>query len=304
MQWQTQVPSTTTASQAGIQFGSNDGIPAFRWYERGSKSLVVANQLAGTRLIENRLSTGKGLLTHGGVSIGNLFLGDAATNIMVMSKIEGDRESLKAMREYSDYFSRPYGFMRALVLSIGEMIKELYQAQRQRVKDIQPRVKRHGSYVFLCAGTNVLLRDLQTTIIVLDQMMRGTNSIYVDYLDHNAIAHHAELGIPESLAALTGLDRVVGTLTRAASYTPRPYHVVFVSDHGQSQGPTFKQLNHGESLEDTVANTLGITEVIAATKPLEANNPTRSLLNEGHQGQACALNLYVAFINASIVKLA
>ena len=281
--WKTQIPSTTPASQAGILFGSNDGIPAFRWFERKQGALVVANQPAGAQLIESRLSDGKGLLADGGVSVGNLFSGDATENIMVMSKMEGNRESLRAMREYSAYFSSLYGFMRAFVLSIGEMIKEIYQARRQKIKDVQPRVPRHGSYIFLRAGTNVLLRNLQTTI-VLDKMMCGTNAVYVDYLDYDEIAHHAGIARPEALDALAGLDNVAGILLKAAALTPRPYHVIFVSDHGQSQGPTFRQLHDGKSLEDYVAELLGTDKVLASTAPVEGQSTTRSLLSEGAAG--------------------
>lgn len=282
--WNTQLPSTTPASQAGILHGSHKGIPAFRWYERKTNELIVANQAKGAALIEQRLSNGRGLLADGGISIGNLFSGDAPKNIMVMSKLDGDRQALREMRAYTDYFSSLYGFMRAFILSIGEMIKEIYQAQRQRVKNIQPRVERKGSYIVLRAGTNVLLRDLQTTIVV-DQMMQGTNSIYVDYLDYDEIAHHAGIARPESMAALAGLDSVVGFLTKAAASAPRPYHVVFVSDHGQSQGPTFKTINQGKNLETILGELLGTSAIRASTAPIEQESIPRSLLAQASAGK-------------------
>lgn len=284
MPWNTQLPSTTPASQAGLLHGSHEGIPAFRWYERKTDELVVANQTKGAALIEKRISNGRGLLADGGISIGNLLSGDALTNIMVMSKLDGDRQALRAMREYTDYFSSLYGFMRAFVLSIGEMIKEIYQAQRQRIKNSQPRVARKGSYILLRAATNVLLRDLQTTIVV-DQMMRGANSIYVDYVDYDEIAHHAGIARPESMAALSGLDGVIGILTKAAKNTPRPYHVVFVSDHGQSQGPTFKQLNGGKDLETIVGGLLNTPAVRSSTAPVEQESIARSLLAQSAAGK-------------------
>jgi hypothetical protein len=127
--WTTQLPSTTPVSQAGILLGSHKNIPAFRWYEKDSAKLFVANQPSDAVLIEERLSNGDGLLVDGGVSIGNLFSGDAATNIMVMSKLGGDRSAIKNMSDYMDYFTAPVGFMRAIMLSFGEMAKELFQAR-------------------------------------------------------------------------------------------------------------------------------------------------------------------------------
>lgn len=271
--WHTQVPSTTPASQAGILFGNNGGIPAFRWYEKKTGKLVVANQVAGAHLIEKRLSSGDGLLANGGVSVGNLFSGDAPTNIMVMSKIEGDKQSIRNMREYTSYFSTPLGFMRSLILSIAEMIKEMYQSRRQVSRNITPRIKRHGSYILLRAVTNVLMRDLQTTIVI-QNMMKGVNSLYVDYLDYDEVAHHAGMARPESLASLTGLDWVVGIIDRARQFAPREYELILVSDHGQSQGPTFKQLHEGKTIESFIEDYIHNSKVHSNKNSAEEQSTT------------------------------
>jgi uncharacterized membrane protein YvlD (DUF360 family) len=281
--WHTQVPSTTPASQAGILFGNNEGIPAFRWYEKDTGKLIVANQTSGAHLIEKRLSNGNGLLSNGGVSLGNLFSGDAPTNIMVMSKVEGDRQSIKAIREYSAYFYSSLGFMRSLILSIAEMIKEVYQARRQISLGVTPRIKRHGSYILLRAMTNVLMRDLQTNIVI-QNMLKGVNSLYVDYLDYDEVAHHAGMARPESLTSLRGLDWVVGMIDRARQYAPRKYELILVSDHGQSQGPTFKQLHNGKTLEMYINEfTNNAYAVNSETKPVEEQKSFNTFFNRNKQ---------------------
>ena len=293
--WHTQIPSTTPASQAGILLGSNDDIPAFRWYEKESGQVVVANQVAGAHLIEKRLSNGNGLLVNGGVSIGNLFSGDAQKNIMVMSKLTGNRESLRRVRDYTSYFSTTFGFMRSLILSIGEMVKEIYQARKQVSLDMKPRIKRHGSYIILRAITNVLMRDLQTNIVI-QNMMEGVNSIYVDYLDYDEVAHHAGMARAESLASLSGLDRVVGILFRAREFTPRPYEIILVSDHGQSQGTTFKQLHNGKNLEDFVAEYIEANLTLRSeTGPVEEQSATRSLLSHQSKSSSTARAAHKSF---------
>jgi predicted AlkP superfamily pyrophosphatase or phosphodiesterase/uncharacterized membrane protein YvlD (DUF360 family) len=276
--WHTQVPSTTPASQAGILFGANEDIPAFRWYEKATGKLVVANQTAGAHLIERRLSNGNGLLVDGGVSVGNLFSGDAPTNIMVMSKLDDDKKSIRIMQDYTSYFSTPLGFMRSLILSIVEMVKEIYQARRQVSRNVTPRINRHGTYVLLRAATNVLMRDLQTTVVI-QNMMKGVNSLYVDYLDYDEVAHHAGMARPESLASLAGLDWVVGILDRARQFAPRHYELILVSDHGQSQGRTFKQLHNGKTIESYISDFMhDSVKVHASTKPAEEQSSVRSLL--------------------------
>lgn len=284
LSWRTQLPSTTPASQAGILLGSHSGIPAFRWHEKKSGVNIAANQPENAALIEKRLSSGKGLLADGGVSIGNLFSGDAPTNIMVMSKMSGDRSSIKAMQQYTSYFSSPLGFMRSFILALGEMVKEVYQARRQEAQDISPRVKRHGSYILLRAATNVVLRNLQTTIVI-QNMVKGANSIYVDYLDYDEIAHHAGIARPESLAALSGLDQVVGLICKARAYAPRKYEIILVSDHGQSQGPTFRQLHDGKTLEDFVSEFTGGQTTEAPDESAEIKTSSRFLLAHGSQAK-------------------
>ena len=44
--WEAILPSMTSASQAGILHGNNDGIPAFRWYERDRQHLMASSNPA------------------------------------------------------------------------------------------------------------------------------------------------------------------------------------------------------------------------------------------------------------------
>jgi hypothetical protein len=53
------------------------------------------------------------------------------------------------------------------------------------------------------------------------------------------------------MAVLRDLDRQIARIAKACAEAPRPYRLVVLSDHGQSQGETFKD-RFGESLEDVV----------------------------------------------------
>lgn len=247
--WWAQLPSTTPASQAGLLHGSTQAVPAFRWWDKQAGRLVVTNRPRDAALVEQRLSTGEGLLAGGGVSISTLFSGDAATNLAVMSRAAG-RGGLGPGGAYLRLVARPFALARALVLTAGEMVKELYQARQQRLRMVEPRVPRRGSYVVLRALTNVLLRDLTTTMAV-EHMVRGAPVVYLDLLDYDEVAHHAGVARPESLRALEGMDRVLWLLEQVLPAAAREYEVVLVSDHGQSQGATFEQVV-GRSLPDVV----------------------------------------------------
>ncbi|HEX5016284.1 MAG TPA: phage holin family protein [Actinomycetes bacterium] len=282
--WIAALPSTTPVSQAGILHGNNDNIPAFRWFEKTRRELVVANHPPDAALIEKRVSDGRGLLADEGVSISNLFSGDAAVSLLTMSGMKQPREGLGPSRSYAAFFTHPAGFVRALILTIAEMLKELYQARQQVRRGIEPRINRHGSYVLLRGVTNVLLRDLNTALVV-ESMMRGAKSIYVDYVDYDEIAHHAGVVRREATDALFGLDRVVGALERVAAsgVPPRKYEIVLVSDHGQSQGATFLQ-RYGQSLEQLVAELMGESaDTTASVSNVEAWGPVNVLIEQVSQ---------------------
>ena len=50
---------------------------------------------------------------------------------------------------------------------------------------------------------------------------------------------------------LRDLDRQIARIAVACAEAPRPYRLVVLSDHGQSQGETFRD-RYGETLEDLV----------------------------------------------------
>ncbi len=280
--WQVRVPTTTPVSQAGILMGTNEGIPAFRWWDRAAGRLLVANRPPDAAFIEDRLSTGRGLLADDGASISNIFTGDAPIALLTMAGV--GRQGMKGAgktQDFAGFFATPYGFLRLFFLALGEMIKERYQARREIRLDLQPRVHRPWSYVGLRAATNVLQRQLNT-VLVVEQMMRGAKSIYVDYLDYDEVAHHAGVSRPESLATLAGLDQVVGQLELAAKSAPRPYHFVLVSDHGQSQGAVFAQ--RYEPLEDLVRRLMGGDPSVRKVGDDESYGPLNTLLTDATRG--------------------
>ncbi|WP_276800696.1 phage holin family protein [Cellulomonas iranensis] len=246
--WWATVPSTTPAAQAGLLHGAADQIPAFRWWDRGLGRLVVTNHPDDAAVVEERLSDGAGLLAGGGTAVATMFSGDAAASYLVMSR--GRRHGLGPGPGYVRFFARPFVLARAVTVTVGEVVKELYQARRQTVHDVRPRVPRGGWYVLLRAVTNVLLRDLATSLVA-DALVRGVPTVFVDLVDYDEVAHHAGPTRPESLRSLEGLDQVLRILEQVARVAPREYDLVVLSDHGQTLGATFEQVE-GRSLLDTV----------------------------------------------------
>ena len=271
-EWHTGVPATTPAGQAVLLHGDTRQVPSFRWYEKSRGKVMVANRPSDAAEIESRLSDGEGLLAYGGVSISNLFSGDAPTRVLTMS----DARLPSAKHGVATYAVARSGLARSLVVFAGQVVAEWYQSRRQRLRDVQPRVRRGGVFLLLRGVTTVILRDLNVSIVA-EQMARGAPTIYVDFVDYDEVAHHAGPSRAESMRTLDGLDRVLGLFERIAQEVGRRYEIVLVSDHGQAQGSTFRQLS-GATLHDTVAELVAATPHGEPASPAEPWGPANVLL--------------------------
>ena len=277
--WEALLPPTTPASQAGILHGNNDGIPAFRWYEKEQDRIMVANHPDDALIVAGRISDGEGLLSNDGASVGNLFSGDAARSYISMATIKDKSQGLGKSQSYMSFFASPYNYLGTIVRFGAEIGKEYLQARRQARAGIVPRMHRGMPYPVARAATNVALRDLSTSLVV-EEMYRGAPVIYVDYTDYDEIAHHSGPERGETLDALDGVDRAIGVLEKASRTAPRPYRFVVVSDHGQTLGATFLQ-RYGETLGDLIRKLMqGQAQVAEASSSVEEWGQTNAFLSE------------------------
>src|SRR5512132_4276071 len=255
-EWETDLSSQTGASQAGILIGSNDDIPAFRWVEKESAKLVACSGPADCAEIERRHASGDGLLADGGASRGNLLSGGADYVILTCSRIDAEKH---ANPGYRAFFANGFNVVRVLVLFGWEVILEWSAAGRAKRRDVRPRGHRGGIYPFLRAALCVVVRDL-IVYGVLTDMMKGRPAIYATFSSYDEVAHHSGLERADTLEALRKLDQQFGRIERARTYAARPYELVVLSDHGQTQGATFKQRN-GYGLDELVERSLRAAEV-------------------------------------------
>ena len=260
--WTAMLPPTTPASQAGILHGNNDGIAGFRWYEKAIGRLLVANHPEDAAEIVRRVSDGKGLLAEDGASIGNLVTGDAPRSYLTMSTIS-EPAPTDERRRTRGFFVTTVNYVRLVVLMVGEVAKELYQAERQRGWSVEPRMHRDLHFAIERAATNIALRTVSTALVI-EEMYGGAPTIYVDYTGYDAVSHHCGPERMESIDALEGIDRAIGSLLKAARYTGRPYRLVVLSDHGQSLGATFRQ-RFGVPLETAIAALLPDRATVTGT---------------------------------------
>jgi uncharacterized membrane protein YvlD (DUF360 family) len=276
--WECDLSSQTGASQAGLLLGSNWDMPAFRWYEKESGRTMVSNHPADAAEIERRRSTGEGLLATAGTSRGNMFSGDAPRCTATMSVIR-DRSRSKAGDLFA-YFSDPYGFMRTIVLSLADIAYERRAAIRQRRSGAE-HVDRKGLYPLIRATITVVMRDLVTALLMAD-IVEGVPVSYATFVGYDEVAHHSGIREPDALAVLKRHDRQLARLERATAQSPRPYHLVVLSDHGQTQGAPFRQ-RYGETLEQVVRRALAQGDVYAPAAVDEAWGDVGAVLADARQ---------------------
>jgi hypothetical protein len=109
------------------------------------------------------------------------------------------------------------------------------------------------------AAMCVVVRDL-IVFGVLTDIMKGRPAIYATFSSYDEVAHHSGLERADTLEALRKLDQQFGRIEHARKYAPRPYEIVVLSDHGQTQGATFKQRN-GYGLDELVGRSLASGDV-------------------------------------------
>ncbi len=272
--WNCGLPSQTSASQMGILYGENENIPAFRWYEKENHKLVVSNHLSDTALIEERIKTKDFLLKGMSSSIGNMFSGGASRSVMTMSQLSHVSSIPKRSGNFYNFFLNPYNFIRTFFLMAFEFLQEIFQATLQRVRNQQPRVRRSILFAIERTLSSVLLREL-TTHLIIEDLFKGTQSIYATYVGYDVVAHHTGIDSPASFSVLRGIDKQIERIVQAAKASNNYYQFALLSDHGQSQGETFKQ-KYGYTLEEMIRGLFSNDLDIASTG---ASEETKGYIN-------------------------
>lgn len=235
------LPAQTSACQAGILFGDNHDIPAFRWFDKQQQKLYVSSSDAAE--LNVRHSNGTGLMRDGS-SINNMFDGDAEKAMLTLSKIRADTPEEGRRRAEDVYLLmlNPYFLTRSIALFFGEAALDVWQSFKQKQANVWPRLNRlKGGYPFIRAATTVVLRDVASSLVILD-IMRGSPSIYSTYVGYDKVAHHSGPWTSDAFNLLKKVDREVAHIRDVAQRkAPRPYELILLSDHGQSSGPTFLQ---------------------------------------------------------------
>ncbi|MGW5145998.1 alkaline phosphatase family protein [Rhodococcus koreensis] len=246
--WHTDWSSQTGASQLAILHGDNHNVPAFRWYDKTRGSVAVFSNPADNAARELERAHRPGLLTGGR-----------------QPRQPGHRRRRRQRPRGQPYARRPDGWqgnrIRRLLRRPGERRAHRGSARRRGAageragvpatpRRRHPRVRRGGLYPLVRAFTTVVETDVVVAAVVGDHIA-GRSPVYVDLVGYDEVAHHSGVERPETRKVLRTLDDEIGMIAAVAAQAGRPYRIVMLSDHGQSQGATFRD-RYGKGLEDVV----------------------------------------------------
>ncbi|MFE9699756.1 alkaline phosphatase family protein [Streptomyces sp. NPDC006270] len=287
--WRTDWSSQTGASQLGILHGSNHDVPAFRWYEKETRTVMVSSRPASALEMQRRAierTHDEGLLAVDGASRGNLFGGGAGQLALVLSMAARRGKGRRSRAGYFAYFSDPANATRTALSFVAEVFREIGESTRARARKTTPRIKRGGLYPFIRAFATVVERDV-VVAAVLGDMFAGRTAVYADLVAYDEVAHHSGPHSHDAEKVLVRLDRSLALIAKIADHTPRSYRIVLLSDHGQSPGETFAG-KYGLTLKDLVRAGCGLPVPRRAQRTRsasEARDAVRIALHRPVEGQ-------------------
>ena len=243
------LPSATPAAQAAIFHGTKTRIPAFRFYEKRERRVIIGSETTSMQHIRDRLPD-RGVLT-GGSSYVNLYDGGADRAVWTLS--DRNRQTFLAKmggrRILLLLLLHP---IRVLRMAFAMTLEYLREERDRLISQFRGTSTYYWWYLpFLHIGTNVVLRELQTLAVLLDIYL-GVPAIYTTYNAYDEFAHHFGPSSRTAYKSLRALDRRIKEIFKILNRIPgRPYDVYILSDHGQTPSVPYR-VRYGETLADTV----------------------------------------------------
>jgi len=251
-QYRCGIPGNTPASQSGIMYGENFGIPAFRWLDKQNDSLVSFKNPLSAQIVEQRISRGKRGILEGGSSYINLLSGGAKRSVLTLSTFltQDMQKRLSGLAIFFLFFFNIIPVLRTFLSSLLELLRELYEYLEIRLKGgVQ---KSEGFFPLVRIFSNVLFFEVATVGALID-INQGRPSIWLTYNGYDEAAHQRGPETKYALKTLRVIDRGIRKVVRQVQKKKRGMHydVYILSDHGQHPSTPFRY-QFGETLENFI----------------------------------------------------
>jgi hypothetical protein len=265
------IPSTTPFVQAGVLFGDNAEIPAFRWWDKQAGLLIAFGEDSSFKYVAHKYFHHCESLVAGGACIAACYPADAMDTFRL-----GYRERDSSLPQFSHNvrrllirrFVNPFNLIEWFLHGVWQIIKgnRDYWLARLRGQRAEPR------YVISDILEEIFLHQL-TRAAVIEAMEHNYPSIFAAFYAYDETAHAYGPESDYSFRILRDIDdtiRRVGEsrapsarkrLSRALpnngaiTAEPRDYELVVLSDHGHIVTVPFDE-KYGRPFGELVAEWL------------------------------------------------
>ncbi len=275
------IPATTTATEAELFFGNRYNIPGFSWYDRILQKSIRGNRATELSLFED-IHKKDLLLLKGGSGIATIYSA-GSTKCDISSRglnIKKPFTIIKNIHFLLVLFLNPVRFLLINWLILRSLIIGIYFFLSKRsTKKIYLIIKSAFSRILLC--------DIISYITELE-ILRGSPVVFADLLLYDDLAHEYGPCSKTALSSLRLIDWHCKSIFRTANKTKREYNIIFMSDHGQHKSTPYAFI-YKKTIKDIIYTSLvdKNTKIIETFSILEYQKkgkflfliPTGSILN-------------------------
>ncbi len=281
--WRCGLPTATPSVQAGLMYGNNWDIPAFRWYEKDTGFAPTCRVPAHMARLKPRVAAGRPGILAGGCSYMNVWDGDARLALFTLSAMGRQRffEHLRGLGWLLLFGLMPWRLLRIIGLTAWDLARLLARSWAAWVRS---GFRRRPAVVKPVLETlaNITMAEIQTFGVLLD-VYRGMPAICVNFYGYDEVAHgDGPLG-RDALRALRRIDKRIREIERVRRLYWPDMDLYIFSDHGLTPsmpfrsvvaGPGFPAPDGGQSLGEFIAKYVHAS-VAWDESPRAANAPGR-----------------------------
>jgi endonuclease/exonuclease/phosphatase family metal-dependent hydrolase len=262
------IPSTTPAVQGELYYGVRCAVPAFSFCDPVTQEKVLMFHPDCAKRIEAGLQKHCEGLLHGGSSWFNIYTGGAASEETHFCSATLGPGDVFRSRPILRLLTFPLFHFPSLLKLVTLLVVEFFIAVWDMGHGLSrgERLWEELTLVFKRVIVSIALRELVTIGVKID-VARGLPIIHANFLGYDEQSHRRGPGSAFAHWSLTGIDRAIRSIYRAAERSARrDYQLWLFSDHGQETTRFFDDVV-GQTLERTINAALESSSNLQSLKP-------------------------------------
>ncbi len=268
LRYRSGIPSTTPYVQAGILYGENQEIPAFRWWDRKNSEII---RVAGDKSfydVEHRYFNNKKPLLEKGAAIASLYAG-GSKDVFAVSYIE------KGNRKYFNSLFRETALH--LLLNPINTIKWNWHTFRRSIKIGRELIKNilKRKYIDWVHFPIYLLEQFllvfPTTIAIKKALNANYPVTFAGFYSYDVIAHLFGTNSSHCNSALKDIDGKLRNISDTIN-EGKECDLIILSDHGETEF-SFIETITGKTFAEHISDVLPDYEIL--------ENPGKHILTPG-----------------------